>query len=91
MCTRFPAKFLKAKRKDAQVGITSVQTDALGKENLIKSQSHPLHETQEIYDINGCNLNLSSENICKKMVIFRYFDINTDKRFDHCRDRHSLR
>lgn len=38
MCTRFPAKFLKAKRKDAQMGTISVQTDALGKKNLIKSR-----------------------------------------------------
>lgn len=48
MCTRFPAKFLKAKRKDAQMGTLSVQTDALGKKNLIKSQSYPLHKTQEL-------------------------------------------
>lgn len=91
MCTTFVAKFLKAKRKDAQMGTISVEPDSLGKKNLIKSQSYPLHETQEVC-ISG-NLNPSLENIWKKkyIYIFRYFDINIDKRFDHGRDRHTLR
>lgn len=89
MCTRFAVKFLEAKRKDAQMGTISAEPDSLGKKNLIKSQSYPLHETQEIC-ISGFNLNLSLENIWKKIYIFRYFDINFYQRFDHGRDRHTL-
>lgn len=72
------------------MGTISAEPDSLGKKNLIKSQSYPLHETQEIC-ISGFNLNLSLENIWKNIYIFRYFDINFDKRFDHGRDRHTLR
>lgn len=52
---------------------------------LNHSYSHPLRKAQETY-ISSCILNMSLENI-HKMMIFKCFDINTEKRFDQGRER----
>lgn len=54
---------------------------------LNHSYSHPLRKAQETY-ISSCILNMSLENI-HKMMIFKCFDINTEKRFDQGRERDS--